>query len=452
MSETKAGLTSEAIDITVRNGKKDRAFRILMAGSSISMIGSRISAIAFPLLVLNLSGSPLMAGLVACAAIAPSLLVYVPAGAFVDRWEPSRALLVSETGRGIAIAVVVAALALGGHPSIYVLIVAMLAEEILEIFSTLAERRYISLVKRDDASRAQASVEVRAHAVMLAGRPFGVVLFKLAPILPFAADGLSFVASVVSLIVIRSRHVIIEPPRRSAERLLRHDIREGGRWFRNDKYALITMLLMSCTTLIAQALILIFLAEAHADRLSSLGIGLVLAASGAGGTLGSMVAGRLSAGARASWLQIQMCAWGVALGILAASGGRSFTWTAAAMTILGFTGAIGNIEFGTYLVKNVANGMLARVTSVGQVLAIGAASLGSVLGGTLIQRYDVQSAVSWLFFMMIVLMLISFCALVLRSEKMARFLSPQKWSSLEEASESAENPVVITAKAQSVLI
>jgi len=70
-----------------------------MAGSSVSMLGTRMSNIALPMLALYLTGSPVAAGWTAFAATAPSFLVYMPAGALVDRWHPRRVMLISEFGR-----------------------------------------------------------------------------------------------------------------------------------------------------------------------------------------------------------------------------------------------------------------------------------------------------------------------------------------------------------------
>src|ERR1700722_16804603 len=71
----RAGLTarSRAAGVLLPNS---RAFRILVLGSSISMLGTRISTLAFPMLVLGIKNSPLMAGLVAFAAIVPGVLLY----------------------------------------------------------------------------------------------------------------------------------------------------------------------------------------------------------------------------------------------------------------------------------------------------------------------------------------------------------------------------------------
>jgi len=98
-----------------------RDFRLLMAGSFVSMLGSRISTIAFPLLTLFLTNSPVDAGLVAFAATIPSALFYIPAGALVDHWNPWRAMLICESCRGVAVAVVAISL-ITGKPSMFLLI------------------------------------------------------------------------------------------------------------------------------------------------------------------------------------------------------------------------------------------------------------------------------------------------------------------------------------------
>lgn len=393
------------------------AFRLLMVGSSISMLGTRISTVAFPMLVLHLNKSPFIAGLVTFAVIAPSLLVYVPAGVFVDRWNPRRVMLVSELLRGLVIGTVVVALLLNRmHVYIWFLIVAMVAEEIFEIFSTLADRRYLNKVneyelkgkmKDEEITSRQASVEVRSHAVVLAGRPVGPFLFSIDPFLPFLADAVSFVASVGSLLLIRT---VDEPPQEAGGLTLRAavgDIGQGVRWLRSNTRALITILLMATTSFVAQALILIFLVEAHSRQLSTIEIGIVLAASGGGGATGSLCSRFVLKRVRSCWLPIQMIAWSVALSLLWLAGGQSVYFSAAAMFILGLTGAIGNIEFRTYLTLKVADHMIAKVSGIGQMLAIGACALGPVLSGYAVQRFQVKGAIAVLLIIMIFLIFAS---------------------------------------------
>lgn len=385
-------------------------FRILMTGSSISMFGSRISTIAFPLLVLHLNHSPLIAGLVTFAAIAPSMLAYLPAGVLVDRWNPRRVMLVSELLRGITIATVVISLVVFGQRlNIWFLILAMVVEEILEIFSMLAERRYLSgLTERENIASRQAYIEVRTHAAILAGRPVGPFLFAIQPVLPFLADAISFLFSIGSILLLRSRDEPVREAQPLPPRQLLVDIGKGFGWLTNDRRARLTVLLMAVTSLVAQALILMLLTEAHAKELSTVAIGVVLAASGAGGAVGSVFSRFLPDKIRRFWLPVQMSAWSVAIAFLAVAGGLPASASAFAMFILGLTGAIGNIEFGTYLVSEVAEEMIARVTAIGQLLTIGACAVGPVLGGAAIQHYGVQGAVQIL---LVIVVLLSFFSL-----------------------------------------
>lgn len=59
---------------------RNRNFVLLWIGSAASVVGSRVSSIALPLLVLALTGSPVQAGWVAFAGMLPDLLLYLLAG------------------------------------------------------------------------------------------------------------------------------------------------------------------------------------------------------------------------------------------------------------------------------------------------------------------------------------------------------------------------------------
>jgi MFS family permease len=370
-----------------------RDFRLLMAGSFISMLGSRISTIAFPLLALFLTNSPVDAGLVAFAATIPSALVYIPAGALVDHWNPWRAMLVCESGRGVAVAVVAISL-IAGKPSIFLLIPVVIVEEVLEVFSTLAERRCArNLVPQDRVSSAQASIETKTHVVVLAGRPLGVFLFSFEPIAPFFADAASFLISAFFIATLKGRHPVAVRPGRLSGKRLREDIIIAMKVLLKDKYARAALAFSASGTLIGQALIMIFLASARTSGLPSFRVGLVLAASGAGGILGAVFAPRLRTPFKSSLVLFQVLAWSVALAFLATWGWRSFLCMAVVMALLSLTGALGNIEMDTYLVQAFDENMLARAISFGRLIAYTASAIGPMLGGMLIQFCGTQIAI-----------------------------------------------------------
>lgn len=397
--------------------RTNRAFRLLLAGSSVSMLGSRVTTIAFPMLVLYLTGSPVAAGWVAFAATAPTVLFYIPAGALVDLMDPKRVMLLSEFGRGVAISWVVVMVAMGWRSIALFILVAVL-EETLEVFSTLAERRYVrSLVERDQASPALVRVEARTHVVVLVGRPLGGLLFELTPIAPFLFDMLTFMGSVTALLGIKRRQEtewaaltstardIGEKGwfRRAVTRIdqppdwhIRKDISEGLNWLWNNRLALDAMALLACTTLINQALIMVFIAEAHAKEVASISVGIVLAMSGLGGVLGSALASRLQTSVAPSWIQIQILVWSAAYIILTLSGGQLLAYTAIVMAVSGVMGAMGNIALDTHLIQNVPENMLARMTSISRLVSFAACAVGPVIGGFLFENYGVRDTVTWL--------------------------------------------------------
>lgn len=386
-----------------------RAFWLLMFGSSFSMLGSRVTDIAYPMLVLYLTRSPLTAGWVACAVVAPSVFAYVPAGVLVDRLDPRRVMLVGEFGRGALVAAVVATLALG-RPNVPLIIVAAAAGGVLETFSTLAERCYVrQLVEPTQVSSAQARMETRTHTMVLAGRPLGGFLFGLAPIVPFLFDTLSFIVSVCAIARINTMSFSLRyfgEKYRSVTSVIRRSLtteiqlsdRTGDalRWLRANPFVAYTLLISSGGTLYCQALIMIFLANAHSQQLSPIATGTLLGASGVGGAVGSSAIARPLKNLRFPWVRFQALSWPVAFALFAVWGGGSFLLAAVMLAYLGGTGALGNIELNTCLAQRVDEGMLARVTGIGRVLSLVACALGWALGGMLAQR-DEQQAILVLF-------------------------------------------------------
>ena len=369
-----------------------------MFGSSVSMLGTRISTLAFPMLVLGIKNSALMAGLVAFAAIVPGVFLYMPAGVIVDRRDPRRVMLVSEISRGVvAILVVIVLVIFGRNTSIVFLMFAMFAEEVLEIFSTLADRRYLNrLMERDKISSRHASAEARTHAAALAGRPIGPLLFGFSSFLPFLADAISFVASVVSLLLVRPAG---EP--QEAEwptfKQLTSGIGDGIGKVKSDRRIWLTSSLMAMTSLVSQALILIFLAEANSGKFSALAIGLILGASGVGGAVGSFCSKTVLRFIRESWLPIQMGAWFIVFFFLVTVRRDMVFLSAVAMFVMSVTGAIGNIECRTYLTENVVDDMIGKVSGISYSMTIGACAFGPVIGGCAVQYHSTKYAIFILF-------------------------------------------------------
>ena len=195
--------------------RRNRDFQLLWIGQAASALGSRASSVAYPLLVLALTGSPAQAGLVGFAATIPYLLVQLPAGrpgrpgrppAGDDglRRGPARgAGRARGRGRGRS-----------SRRSRLIAAVA-LVEGCLTVVFNLAELSAVQLlVPSTQLEPALAQNEARVRGAGLLGQPLGGALFGLGRAVPFAADAASYAASLVTLAAIR--RPLVAPRRRRA--------------------------------------------------------------------------------------------------------------------------------------------------------------------------------------------------------------------------------------------
>ena len=183
--------------------RRNRDFQLLWIGQAISALGSRASTVAYPLLVLSLTGSPAQAGIVGFAATIPYLLIQLPAGVLVDRIDRRRAMMACDAGRLVVLAGLAAAVAAGHAPLALIAAVALI-EGCLTVVFNLAELSAVQLlVPSAQLEPALAQNEARVRGAGLLGQPLGGALFGLGRAVPFAADAASYAASLVTLAAIR---------------------------------------------------------------------------------------------------------------------------------------------------------------------------------------------------------------------------------------------------------
>src|SRR5437763_15713360 len=92
---------------------RNREYVALWIGQAVSALGISISSFAYPLVVLDATGSPARAGLVGSVLAGTTFFLRLPAGALVDRWDRKRILIACDLGRALNSAVLAATLALG---------------------------------------------------------------------------------------------------------------------------------------------------------------------------------------------------------------------------------------------------------------------------------------------------------------------------------------------------
>ena len=92
---------------------RNRDFLLLLGGQAVSSAGSQASLLAFPLLILAVTRSPVQAGLITGLRGLPFALFCLPAGALIDRWDRKCVMILCDIGRALALGSIPLVFALG---------------------------------------------------------------------------------------------------------------------------------------------------------------------------------------------------------------------------------------------------------------------------------------------------------------------------------------------------
>jgi MFS family permease len=362
---------------------RNRDFRLLWVGQALSVLGSRIAWVAYPLLVLGLTGSAAKAGLVGFATWLPIFLFGLPAGAVVDRVDRKRLMVACECGRALAVATIPATLALGVLTFPQIIAVAFIERTLATFFEPAETAAVRNLVPQPQLGEAIARNESREYAAFLLGPLAGGALFTLGRGLPFVADAISYTASAVSLFLIRrplqqSYEAEATPPWLAG-------IGDGVRFVWRQPFLRTTALISAGANFVTNGagLAAIIVARQTLDA-SGAAIGLMLTIGGLGGLIGSLAAPRLQA-----WLSprqviaIGAYAWAVAIpAMLSAPNAYAL---GALLGVALFTAPPWNAVIGAYRIALTPDRLQGRVQSVTSVSTQGAIAFGNLAAGVLLE-------------------------------------------------------------------
>jgi MFS family permease len=152
---------------------------LLWSGQVVSSMGTQVSQLAFPLLILFLTHSPALAGLLGALRALPYLIFSLPAGALIDRWDRKRVMMLCDSGRGICMASIPAAYIIG-RLTIVQLFLVSLVEGTLFVFFNIAEVACLPrVVTKEQLPAANAQNLATDGITALAGPPLGGALYGM---------------------------------------------------------------------------------------------------------------------------------------------------------------------------------------------------------------------------------------------------------------------------------
>ncbi len=262
-------------------------YLLLWSGQTVSSVGSGVSQIAFPLLVLMITRSPAQAGFAGALRTVPYFIFTLPGGGLIDRWNRKWVMILCDAGRALSLASIPIAFILGDLTIVQLYIVALI-EGTLYVFFDLAETASLPrVVSKEQLPAATAQNNVTFGVTTLLGPPLGTVLYSIGRILPFLTDAVSYAISVLSLFFIK---VKFQQERVAARRKLYVEVFEGMRWLWQQPL-LRSMALLNCGMAgLGSGGTLLIIVLAERQHTSTAFIGFIFSLGGIGAILGSLLA------------------------------------------------------------------------------------------------------------------------------------------------------------------
>lgn len=369
---------------------RNRNYQILWASQAISIFGTNAILIAFPLLVLALTGSPAASGIVLGVAAAAELVGGLPAGALADRWDRKKIMLLCEAIETVATAGLI--LALWWHVASIALlaVVAAIMGGCESVFRPAETATLPNIVPEQQVGGAVAMNSARVYLGNLSGTAAGGFLFAIGRLVPFAANLVAHAASFVALLFLRLP--ARDTPAPAPVGKLGAEMAAGLAFMWRHRHIRVTILCAVVLNLFFSAFYIVIIVVARTRGVPSGEIGVMAAMLGVGGILGSLAA---------PYLTKVLTPYQSIIGVF---------WVLTALTpvtvFISNGYLIGALFAGMALLPPAANtaimteqllltpdDMRGRLTGVFGVLAGLASTVGPALGGVLVQLMSDSGAV-----------------------------------------------------------
>jgi MFS family permease len=366
-----------------------RDFRLFWIGAFLSNTGTWMQAVAQGWLVLQLTNSAFWLGLDAFMATAPGLLFTLVGGVFADLIDRRRLLLYTQVVAGVA--------ALGLAVLVWTNVVdrwmILGFSFVTGCCMALASPSYLAmtydLVGREDLTNAIAMNSTQFQLSRVIGPALAGVGFKLFGLAGcFFANGLSFIAVVVSLSMVRpQRHHNIGAHSVRDQKALWGDLIEGFRYVRNRPRVFSLLLLSAVNSFFGApyfALVPIYARDLF--HLGETGLALMMGTAGAGAFFGALLVAYLGDFQRKGWFVLGGAfLFGVCVTNFALS--TSLGWSLTFLFGLGFAVVVSVALTNTLLQKLVTDQMRGRVMSMFILSFMGTMPIGNLLAGTASHRF-----------------------------------------------------------------
>jgi MFS family permease len=346
--------------------------------NAISSTGDGAFVAALPLLAVTISRDPRLVAVVTAAGYLPWMVLSLPAGALVDRYDRATLMWRAQAVQAAVVAAV-AVLVVFRIANIAVLgLAGLLLGSAEVVFSNAAQAMLPALVPPELLARANGSQQVSLTVgETFLGPPAGSLLFAAAAALPFGLDAVSFAGSAALLARLPRTSRETGQPRAS----IRTQIAEGLRWLYRHRLLRVVAFLLGIFNFANQMgqAVLVLLAT-QTLHVGTRGYGLLLAVTAVGSVIGGLMSPAVTH--RLGMLPSLIIAGAVDAAVFAGLGLAPDPAVAALMLAgQGFTVTMWNVVTVSLRQQIVPAHLLGRVNSVYRMLGWGLMPVGALAGG-----------------------------------------------------------------------
>ena len=375
-----------------------RDFRLLWFGEAISALGDQLALIALPWLALLLTGSAFALGTVLAVMAIPRAIFMLVGGAYVDRLSPRRVMLISNAVRFVAMTSL-GAIVLAGVAELWMLYGFALVFGVADAFFYPAQTAITpELVEGEQLQQANGITQGTTQFTVLIGPAIaGVVIAALGSSgaasgtpgvtgvgIALLADGLTFLVSIATLLLIHPRQIDHEAGQSSVVK----NIVEGVRFaWHSPTLRVILLVSMGLNFLIAGPLDvgLPYLAYTRLPE-GAVAFGLIMSAFG-GGSLIGLIAATLLPPLPPKWFGTIVITLVASSGVfLAALAFASSTPAVLALAVI--AGAIlgySNVSMITWTQRRIPRALMGRVMSLLVFASVALMPISIAIAGVLVE-------------------------------------------------------------------
>jgi MFS family permease len=375
-------MTSSLKRLSVLQPLRNRAFRMVWLGESVSMLGDQFYLVALPWLALALTGSSLALGLVLMAAAVPRAALMLVGGALSDRYDPRRIMIVSSAARAMLVGVL-GFLVWTDAVQLWHLYLLGAGFGAADAFFQPAALALVPRLVVEDELEASNALVMGSMAVtgMVGPAVAGVAIAATGTALGFGIDAVTFVFAIVTLAFVRRPRAASAPSPAPMPTGTFGSIADGLRYAMADAQIRTVLLAVTVINLAVVGPFFVGLPVLVASFDSGpLAYGIVLSAFGGAALLGAIVAGTLGARARMA-VVIPATSIGLAFGMILTGLAPNAWATALAAVPLGAGVGVLQVSGMAWLQRRSEPAYLGRVMSLVMFAVMGLTPLSYAIAG-----------------------------------------------------------------------